>query len=98
MNLRDYAKGKPCMIRVPGICSFDKDQTVLCHARMVEIPHENGKLPDLLAAFGCSPCHDIVDGRAGSWKVFNRETRRLMLLEGVMRTQSYLVKHGIVSW
>ena len=59
-KLRDSARGQPCMIRLPGICSGGTETTVLAHI--------NGggmalKKPDLLGAFACDKCHGVVDGK-----------------------------------
>lgn len=37
MNLRDHAKGKPCMIRIAGYCEPNRETTVLAHLRMAGI-------------------------------------------------------------
>ena len=90
--LRDLARDQPCQIRVPGYCSGKRDETVLCHVRMVELPFFEGhKVHDLLGAHGCMTCHAIVDGHLHPF-AFSKEERRLMLLEGVMRTQAALLK------
>lgn len=90
MNLRKFAERKPCMIRVPSVCSFDPDKTVLCHVRMSGVSGMGLKAPDLLAAFGCAPCHAYVDA--------NHEDSRVLLLEGVMRTQAYLIERSLIKW
>jgi hypothetical protein len=90
MNLRQYAKGQRCLIRVPLVCSFDPDKVVLCHARMSGISGMGLKAPDLLAAFGCAPCHEYVDA--------NHEDSELLLLQGVMRTQALLIERNLIKW
>lgn len=90
MNLREYAREKPCLIRVPATCCFDPARTVLCHVRMSGISGMNLKVPDLLAAFGCAPCHEYVDA--------NHEDSRLLLLEGTIRTQAYLIERDLIQW
>jgi hypothetical protein len=90
-KLKDSAKGQDCTIRLPGICNFRPETTVLCHL--------NGggtgtKKSDLFAAFGCSDCHNEVD----------RKTRKLPLeeaqaahYEGMVRTQQYWLDNGFVT-
>jgi hypothetical protein len=82
------------MIRVPGCCVGRNDTTVLCHVRMIEIPSKNAPGMDFLGAWGCFACHAVVDGQAASDLTFAQ--RRLLLLEGVMRTQADLLKRGVV--
>jgi hypothetical protein len=93
MNLKDYAAGKPCLVRLPGICNGDTTTTVLAHIRLAGITGGAQKAPDLLGAWACSACHDEVD----------RRTRKLELsyatlchLEGVMRTQYRMIKDGVI--
>ena len=92
-DLRALAKGKPCQIRTP-VCCFDPEQTVLCHYRSVGISGLNIKAPDVIAAWGCTPCHTYVDSNAS----VPRSVRDLLLLQGVARTLYELVKLGLVHW
>jgi hypothetical protein len=88
-NLRKYARGKDCQVRIPGVCNFDPETTVLAHVRLTGISGMGIKAPDLLGAHCCSACHEYCD------------THNLMLrdfLIGVMRTQAQLIKDGIVKW
>ena len=91
MNLRKLARGKPCQIRIPNVCNFNPETTVLCHL--------NGggmgmKQPDLLGAWGCSSCHDVVDGRV---QIIGHTPTQIknMILEGVIRTQKELLAMGL---
>ena len=84
------------MIRVPTVCSGNPDTTVLCHIRMVGISGAGLKAPDVLATFGCSECHAVCDGQRKS--DYSAEQRRLMLLEGMCRTQNWLISEGVLVW
>lgn len=95
MNLREYAKGKPCMIRLVGICNRDDATTVLCHERVIDLSGAGLKAPDFFAAWGCSSCHDVVDGRVESGLTYDQ--RRLALSDGVRATQLCLLNAGIIS-
>ncbi len=96
MNLRTYARDKPCDIRVPEHCSFDPRTSVWCHVRLIGVSGLGLKAPDILGCVGCQVCHDIVDGRRKSQ--FGPGERRLMLLEGVMRRQAILVSEKVLTW
>ena len=91
MNLRKYAQGKPCMIRVPGICNGNPETTVLAHFRLSGVSGMGKKAPDLLGAWACSDCHKYVDTRRN-----DRDSR--MFLEGIIRTQYQLIKEGKINW
>lgn len=95
-DLTKLARDKPCLIRVPGHCNGRTDTTVWCHLRMIGISGYGLKAPDVLGAFGCQPCHDIVDNRTKSPHTY--EERRVLLLEGMARTQYQLVELGVLKW
>jgi len=93
MNLRKEARGRMCTIRLPGYGNHNPGTDVLCHL--------NGggmgmKRNDLAAAYGCSNCHDIVDGRLRSH--YTTEKIMLMHMQGVIRTQDILIKEGKIKW
>lgn len=94
MNLREYAKGKPCMIRLIGICNRDDSTTVLCHERVIDLSGAGIKAPDFFGSWGCACCHDVVDGRVEAGLTY--EQRRLALSDGVRATQVCLLNAGIV--
>jgi hypothetical protein len=94
MNLREAARGKPCLVRVPGYCNFNPETTVLAHYRMIGVSGIGMKSPDLFGAWCCSDCHDIVDFRKRTH--FTRDETKLLLLEGVLRTQGELMKLGML--
>ena len=96
VDLTKLARGMPCQIRVPTVCNGNPETTVACHVRLIGISGAGYKAPDLLIAFGCSSCHAVVDGQQTS--SYDYGARRLMLLEGMARTQVWLAEHGFVSW
>jgi Protein of unknown function (DUF1364) len=91
-NLRDEARGRDCQIRVPTHCLFSGETVVGCHYRMSGLSGAGHKSPDWLIAWGCFPCHQIVDGQRNS--TFTPIERRLLLAEGVFRTQAILFAEG----
>ena len=102
-KLRKSARGQTCTFRIPGVCNGDPETTVLCHA-----PHpEKGmghKGPDWWAAYGCSSCHDEMDGRTRVW--FPPDMPEFPLLEtmqnalwceAIRETQTRMVKAGLIK-
>ncbi len=61
-NLTKAARGQECTIQVHPYCNSNPETVVFCHA-----PSDRKgwsiKSPDWWGAFGCSSCHDIIDGR-----------------------------------
>lgn len=91
MNLRKAARGRPCMVRLPG-CAGGGEDTVLAHFRMPGLNGTGMKPDDAVGAWACSECHSLVDGR--SYAAMPRKTLRLYHAEGVLRTIAELRKEG----
>ena len=84
MNLRKQARGRPCQVRIPGICDGGGETTVLAHYRLAGTCGTGKKPPDLLGAWCCGPCHAAVGDRGHD------------LAEGVMRTIAQLSAEGLL--
>ena len=98
-KIRQSAKGETCTFMIPGVCNFNPETTVLCHA-----PHPDKgtgkKGPDTWAAYGCSACHDVMDNlghkywrhcfptvqtyNRANWFFAIRETQRRLIKKGLM--------------
>lgn len=87
MNLRNAARGRPCQVRLPGICNHNPETTVLAHYRMAGLSGMGMKAPDLCGAWACSACHTHVD-------THRDDATARAFLEGVLRTIAALVKEG----
>lgn len=89
-KLRKSARGQPCFVRLPGVCNFNPETTVLAHL--------NGggmgiKKSDLFGAFACSSCHDEIDRRT---RKLDAEYVDLAHRQGVERTQQYWLENGFI--
>jgi predicted ATPase len=84
VNLRELARGKPCMVRLPG-CDGGGPTTVLAHYRLAGYAGVGMKPIDEMAAWACASCHAIIDGVDDRLK-WTRDQVRLAHAEGVMRT------------
>lgn len=89
------AQGQQCQVRIPGVCNFNPETTVLAHL--------NGggmgmKHADIHGAYCCSACHDALDGRTNRHKInMSMGELRLAHLNGVIRTQEIMIKEGILK-
>ena len=92
LNLREIARDKVCMVRVPGVCNRDPKTTVLAHRNGAGMAIKHN---DLIAAWCCSACHDYVDGR--SYPQARSEIRDLYLADGIHRTQTMLLEMGLIE-
>lgn len=91
--IRQAARGQECQVRIPGICNFNPETTVLAHRPGGPM---GGKNPDYQGAFCCSACHDIIDYRASENK-FSRDEVTIWFYEGVFRTQEILRRMGSIK-
>lgn len=91
-KLRKSARGRDCQIRIPYACNRNPETVVLCH-----LPGGGmgSKRPDLFAAFGCSACHDAVDGRLSC--DFDSRDLLVWFAEGVFRTQQIWLDEGLIK-
>lgn len=61
-HLRDMARGMPCLLRVPGVCTQDRATVVCCHSNL-SIHGKAGarKADDQYSVWGCAACHQWLD-------------------------------------
>lgn len=90
-ELTEYAKGKPCLIRVPLICCFDDATTVACHVPLADFHGVALKMLDWFIAFGCATCHAVVDGKDNR---VAKAVARQFHLDGMIRTQAYILEYA----
>lgn len=83
IDWRESARGKECQLKL-ACCNRDPETTVLCHLRMFGWAGINQKPDDYLAIYGCSDCHDALDGRGSQvfvdgWDVVRALGNTLMI-------------------
>jgi hypothetical protein len=83
------------MVRLPGICNFNSETTVLAHIRLSGVSGMGMKSPDLIGAWACSACHDEIDGRTRK-SGMTRDELRLAHYDGMVRTIVQLEKEGLI--
>ena len=91
---RDAARGQGCTVRLPFTCNGNPETTVLCHSNLGRDGKGMGiKASDDRAAFGCSSCHDVLDGRAPLRGGLTRD----MVLEEFERgvRETHVILHGM---
>lgn len=94
--IRKSAKGEQCLVRLPDVCNRNTETTVLGHYRLSGFCGTGIKPPDYMAAYICSACHDVCDGRRSvHW--LSRDMIRVAFLEGCLRTQFKLFEKGLLK-
>lgn len=86
-------RGQECTVRVPGVCCGDPATVIGAHL--------NGggmgfKALDIHLADCCAACHSFLDGGYVQYSV-DRDTRDLLHLQAVIRTQERMVKDGTLK-
>ena len=96
-RVRESARGEQCLVRIPGWCNADPATVVWIHANGSAAGKGIGmKSHDLLGAYACSNCHDIVDRRRPTPQGMTREEVELCFHEGHQRSLLRLIEKGIV--
>lgn len=96
--IRKAARGQDCTINLPGVCNHANYTTVLCHSNSLADGKGMGiKAPDTAAAFGCSACHDVLDGRCPRPAWLSKDDVDAAFATGVGRTHEFLRTKGLIK-
>jgi len=61
-TLLGLAQGRPCLLRIGGVCNRDPETTVACHSNWQEHGKAGArKADDHRTVWGCSACHHWFD-------------------------------------
>lgn len=94
-KLTEAARGQNCYLRLPNICTFNPEQTVLCHIRRGNIAGRGQKPSDLCAVPMCFECHQTYDQR--SCRELSRDQLDSECLRALVQWLSYLDSKGLVT-
>lgn len=96
--IRKSARGQECALQIPGVCNRDPETVVLCHSNYLKDGKGMGlKAPDTAAAFGCSACHDVLDGRAPRPDGISAEYVMYLFGAAISRTHEILRQKGLIE-
>lgn len=95
---RRAARGRDCTLMLLGVCNRDPATTVLCHSnRLADGKGMGLKAPDSTACFGCSDCHDVLDGRRPLPGWMTRQQLDDSFDRACTITQEQLTQEGIIA-
>lgn len=94
-DLRALARGKPCYLRLPAVCTHNTEQTVLAHLRRGNVAGVGQKPNDLCAMPACEPCHSALDGRLKT--MHSRVQIDADALRGLCQWLTWLHDNGHIS-
>ncbi len=92
-KITESARGEECQIRLYKHCNGNPETTVFCHLGGAGMGRKSS---DIHGAYGCSDCHDVVDGRVGT-NYNTKDEVDLAFYEGVIRTQQILLEKGLIK-
>ncbi|MEE8207856.1 MAG: DUF1364 domain-containing protein, partial [Nitrosomonadaceae bacterium] len=92
-KIRKSARDEDCQVRIPGVCNFNPETTILGHLGGAGMARKSN---DIHSAYCCSDCHDVIDGRVKCLDFTNTEIK-LMFYDGMVRTQLILIEKGLIS-
>ena len=88
------ARSQACTLAIPGVCNHDPETVVFCH-------HNDGTggsnrlTGPLTGGFGCSACHDCIDGRG--FKGYLNGELEFFKRRSMIRTLNKLIEMGLVK-
>ena len=90
---RISARGEQCTFQIPGVCNGDVETTVLCHLKTGGM---GLKCHDVVSAYGCSDCHDVIDGRRRG--IITADEREFYKFKALTRTLTRAFQKGALRW
>ena len=95
--IRRAARGQECTLQLLGVCNGDSSTVVLCHSnRLADGKGMGLKAPDTAACFGCSACHDVLDGRVPRPSWMTKSDVDAAFDFAVLRTRETLRARGLM--
>lgn len=95
-SIRDSARGEECTVRIPGVCTFDREKTIWSHAPLGAAGKGRGlKSLDLCGAYACTACDAVLDGQAPRPAGMTREQVLVEWFFGHMRSLVILRQKGL---
>jgi hypothetical protein len=93
-KVRESARGENCTFRIPGVCNCNPETTVYCHTNRLKDGKGMG-IKSKKGAYGCSCCHDVVDGRRPRPEGMSVEQLDMIIDRAVSETDALLISKGL---
>ena len=84
------ARDQDCTLRIPSVCNFNPETTVLAHVGSGSAKRRD----DALAVYACSDCHDAIDRRSKVFLADNPEEQELLRIDRLWFIQRALERMG----
>ena len=92
--IRRSERGQMCTLQIFPHCNNDTETTVLCHLNTAR-KGMGLKSLDYFAVYGCSDCHNIIDGRVKT-DIPKEEIWRCQL-RALERTWTIMIDDGLIT-
>jgi hypothetical protein len=94
-KIMDSARNEQCTLNISGVCNYDTDTVVYCH--FADGSGGSNKLTGPLhGGYGCSSCHDSIDGRVLGFNQLTKVDREFYMRRSMNRTINRLIEKGLV--
>lgn len=93
-KVRESARMEDCTFRIPDVCNYNPETTVYCHTNRLQDGKGMG-VKSKKGAYGCSSCHDVVDGRAPRPEGMTQDDLELIVDRAVAETDARLLAKGL---
>ena len=93
-KIRNSARGEDCTFQIVGVCNYDTETTVLCHLNTSR-KGMGIKSMDYFGVYGCSDCHNVIDGRVKT--DIPREEIWRCQMRALERTWALLIEDGLIA-
>ena len=93
-KITDSARHENCTIRLGQVCNHNPETTVFCHISGVRFGHGMG-IKTKFGAYGCSSCHDAIDGRVKSG--YSDVELKNAHYQGVLETLAIMNERGLIK-
>lgn len=92
-KLLSSARGEDCTLQIFPYCNQNPETTVACHINCGE-KGIGTKSPDYFSVYGCSTCHDIIDGRRKT--DLSKEELQRCTIAAIQRTMARRIDLGLM--
>lgn len=95
-KLRESALGEECLVRIPTVCKFQPEYTILSHyPGMAGGRGRSIKSVDLASAYCCTACDAVIDRQAKPPAGMTYQDCLVAWMEGHMRTLVRFIEKGL---
>jgi hypothetical protein len=94
--ITDSARGRECLLRLPGVCCGDAAKTVWAHSNSSR--HGKGgalKAHDVFGCYACYDCHMVFDGQYARPAGLTKAMVERLFAVAMVKSQSILIGLGL---